>query len=91
MREQIRSLKVDNKVLVSDLLNANQLVSELEVDLSRTRDRSEMLEALSRTMDEENKTLLAQTNRLLIQVLFVCLFVVVVVVIVVCVYRTRTS
>ncbi|KAI6659260.1 Girdin-like [Oopsacas minuta] len=67
MKEQIRSLKEDNKALVSDLLNANQLVSEIETDLSRNRDRSEMLEALNRTLDEENKTLLAQTNRLLLQ------------------------
>lgn len=68
LKEQVRSLKEDNKVLVSDLLDANQLVSEIQTDLSRNRDRSEMLEALNRTMDEENKTLLAQTNRLLIQV-----------------------
>ena len=68
LKEQVRSLKQDNKVLVCDLLDANQLVSEIQTDLSRNRDRSEMLEALNRTLEEESKTLLAQTNRLLIQV-----------------------
>ena len=70
-REQIRSLKEDNKSLVSDLLGANQLVAELETNLCRFQDRGEMLEALNRTLEEENKALLAQTNKLLVQVSWV--------------------